>query len=110
MVSVTDALVSHDSRLRLPIVTQTNEQADDLVLAIRSRHPNIVVARLHGSRGGPSKAMLGAVDPNLVLHHDNDSPHHLIDRVNAYHRTPDHPNHGAARQGGRHRRRSHRGR
>ena len=35
VVSVTNALVSHDSRLRLPIVTQTNEQADDLVLVGR---------------------------------------------------------------------------
>ena len=74
VVSVTNALVSHDSRLRVPIVTQTNEQADDLVLAIRSRHPDIVVARLHGSSSGPSNAMLGAADANLVLHHDLDSP------------------------------------
>ena len=74
VVSATDALVSHDSQLRLPVVTQTNEQADDLVLAIRSRHPDIVVARLHGSSGAPSNAMLGAVGPNLVLHHDHDSP------------------------------------
>ena len=31
-VSVANALTSHDSKLRLPVVTQTNEQADDLVL------------------------------------------------------------------------------
>lgn len=73
VVSTTHALVSHDPRLRLPIVTQTNEQADDLVLAIRRTNPDIVVARLHGSTGGPSNAMLGTLDPNLILHHDHDS-------------------------------------
>ena len=66
-VSVSNELVSHDPKLRLPIVTQTNEQADDLVLSLRSKHPNLRVARLHGSTSGPSHAMLGAAGKNLIL-------------------------------------------
>jgi hypothetical protein len=71
-VSVANELTTHDRRLRLPIVTQTNEQADDLVLALRKRHPGLVVARLVGG-SGPSAAMLGAAGPGLVLATDHDS-------------------------------------
>ena len=70
-VSVADALTSHDKRMRLPIVTQTNEQADDLVASLRRRHPHLVVARLCG-QGGPSTAMLDAACPELVLSNDHD--------------------------------------
>ncbi len=74
-VSVSDALTAHDKHLRLPIVTQTNEQADDLVLALRKKCPNIVVARLHGSSSPPSTAMLrsAAAGPGLVLSSDHDA-------------------------------------
>lgn len=74
-VSVTNELTSHDRRLRLPIVTQTNEQADDLVASLRKKHPAIVVARLTGSSSGPSRAMvaLAANGPGLVLASDHDS-------------------------------------
>jgi len=71
-VSVSNALVSHDKKLRLPIVTQTNEQADDLVLSLRRKHRTIVVARLHGATHGPSNAMLAATGPGLTLSHDHD--------------------------------------
>ena len=70
-VSVAKALTSHDNSLRLPIVTQTNEQADDLVLSLLRRHPDLVVARLHGSSGS-SRAMLAALGPGLVLSTDHD--------------------------------------
>src|SRR5690606_23656187 len=73
-VSVSNELVSLDSNLRLPIVTQTNEQADDLVLSLRKKHPNLVIARLYGN-SGPSSAMVAAAGPNLVLsskHDDED--------------------------------------
>jgi hypothetical protein len=73
-VSVSNELVSHDSKLRLPIVTQTNEQADDLVLSLRRKHPDIVIARLHGSSKPPSMAMLTAAGPGLVLSSDHDAP------------------------------------
>lgn len=73
-VSVSNALVTHDAKLRLPIVTQTNEQADDIVLALRRRHPDISVARLHGGTHGPSTAMIGAAGPGLVLASDHDAP------------------------------------
>ena len=74
-VSVTSELTTHDRRLRLPIVTQTNEQADDLVASLRRKHPQIVVARLTGSSSGPSRAMvaLAANGPGLVLASDHDS-------------------------------------
>lgn len=75
-VSVANALTSQNKKLRLPIVTQTNEQADDLVLALRRKHPEITVARLHGG-GGPSNAMLqaAAAGPGLVLSSDHNSPY-----------------------------------
>lgn len=74
-VSVANALTSHDEKIQLPIVTQTNEQADDLVLSLRERHPGIVVARLSG-QSGPSKAMLdaAAAGPDLVLSSDHNAP------------------------------------
>ncbi|MGO4600390.1 AAA domain-containing protein [Terrabacter sp. 2YAF2] len=76
-VSVSKALTDSDRRLRLPVVTQTNEQADDLVLALRRRHPDLTVARLFGSTGGPSSAMVAAkaaAGSSLVLESDHDSP------------------------------------
>ncbi len=73
-VSVTNELTAHDRRLRLPVVTQTNEQADDIVASLRKKHPEIVVARLTGSASGPSNAMLAlaAAGPGLVLSSDHD--------------------------------------
>lgn len=73
-VSVSKALTEHDSRLRLPIVTQTNEQADDLALSLRRKHPDIAVARLHGSTAGPSTAMVTAAanDSGLLLSSDHE--------------------------------------
>lgn len=70
-VSVSSELVTNDAKLRLPIVTQTNEQADDLVLSLRRKHPEIRVARLHGSNG-PSNAMIAALGLGLVLSSDHD--------------------------------------
>lgn len=76
-VSVSRALIDADAKLRLPVVTQTNEQADDLVLSLRKRHPALVVARLHGSTRGPSSAMIAAkkaAGSGLVLEPNHDSP------------------------------------
>lgn len=70
-VSVSREIVTNDPKLRLPIVTQTNEQADDLVLSLRRKHPEIRVARLHGSNG-PSNAMIAALGLGLVLSSDHD--------------------------------------
>lgn len=75
-VSVSRAMTEADSRLRLPVVTQTNEQADDLVKSLRKRHPNLVVARLYGSSRGPSTAMIAAKDAagsGLVLESNHDA-------------------------------------
>ena len=59
-VSVARALTQHDKRLTLPVVTQTNEQADDLVLALADRYPDMAVARLVSSSRGPSAAIASA--------------------------------------------------
>jgi hypothetical protein len=45
---VARALYRHDV---VPIVTQTNAQADDLVLALHRENPALIVARLHSSDG-----------------------------------------------------------
>jgi len=72
-VSVSNVLTSEDARLRLPIVTQTNEQADDIVLSLRRRYPNIRIVRLVGTSGAPSSAMLDAAGPGLAITSDHDS-------------------------------------
>lgn len=71
-VSVTEELVTADRSIRLPIVTQTNEQADDLVRSFRRKHPHVVVARLLGAKG-PSPAIAAARGPGLVLENDHDA-------------------------------------
>ncbi len=71
-VSVTEELVTADDGFRLPIVTQTNEQADDIVRSLRRKHPHVLVARLHGSKG-PSPAMVAELSPGLVLDTDHES-------------------------------------
>lgn len=76
-VSVSKALTEADRRIRLPVVTQTNEQADDLVLSLRRKHPDLRVARLFGSSSGPSSAMISAKESagrDLILESDHDSP------------------------------------
>ncbi|MGE4163944.1 MAG: AAA domain-containing protein [Vicinamibacterales bacterium] len=74
-VSVANELTSRDARLRLPIVTQTNEQADDLVASICKRCPGVAVARLTGSTYRASNEMLSlAAGPaRLVIDTDHDS-------------------------------------
>jgi hypothetical protein len=65
-VSVARSLVTQDASLRLPVITQTNEQADDLVSALVRRHPELRVARLVGGGSRP------ALSVPLVEHSDND--------------------------------------
>lgn len=54
--SVANALVKADTALTLPIVTQTNEQADDIVDAFHARYPKVRIGRLT-SGAGPSPAI-----------------------------------------------------
>jgi hypothetical protein len=54
--SVANSLAATDKGLRVPIVSQTNEQADDLVRALASNFPKLTVARLTGG-GGASTAV-----------------------------------------------------
>ncbi len=65
--SVANALVTDHSGLNLPIVTQTNEQADDIVHAFHARYPRVQVGRLTNS-DGPSHAIgsLMGGSPNVV--------------------------------------------
>jgi hypothetical protein len=60
--SVAKGLVDQDPKLRLAIVTQTNEQADDLLGSIARRYRGLRVARLCGGDGASSavKALLGS--------------------------------------------------
>ena len=58
--SIAASLAQADPNLRVPIVTQTNEQADDLFTALAKRHPALRVARLTGG-SGPSDAVNAAV-------------------------------------------------
>lgn len=53
--AVARALTAEDRRLRLAVVTQTNEQADDLVLGIQSRYPELTIARMVGGSGASSE-------------------------------------------------------
>lgn len=52
--SVAKSLVGQDRKLRLAIVTQTNEQADDLVASIASKYPDLPVTRMVSSAGASS--------------------------------------------------------
>ncbi len=72
IVSVARELISRDDTLCLPIVTQTNEQADDLVIALLKSDSPTVVARLHATEG-PSSVMRGSVGQGLVLGSDLDT-------------------------------------
>lgn len=49
--AVAKSLLDQDRKLRLAIVTQTNEQADDLVQVLFERHPGLEVGRLVGGDG-----------------------------------------------------------
>lgn len=55
--SVAKSLLDEDKKLRLAIVTQTNEQADDLVQSIADRHRGVAMTRMVGE-SGPSGAIL----------------------------------------------------
>jgi hypothetical protein len=70
-VSVARALTQHDKGLRLPVVTQTNEQADDLVLSLAQRYPDLVVARLVAG-SGPSAA-IAAAGGNVLIGNQSDA-------------------------------------
>lgn len=49
--SVASSLVAQDEALHLAVVTQTNEQSDDLVVALTGRDPDLRVARMVGGSG-----------------------------------------------------------
>lgn len=54
--SVAKELIDADKKLRIAIVTQTNEQADDLVESLVKRYPKVKIARMVGG-SGPSEPM-----------------------------------------------------
>lgn len=73
--SVAHALAISDKKLRIPIVTQTNEQADDLTLSLASKHPGLRIARLTGA-GGPSRAVASCPSRTLVSTNKFDDASH----------------------------------
>lgn len=78
--SVAKALVDGDAQLRLAIVTQTNEQADDLVGGIARRYPALRIARLTGG-DGPSSAVLALLGATVTTGSNGDAPDVLSARV-----------------------------
>lgn len=78
-VSVATKLTAQDKKLRLAIVTQTNEQADDLVASLAKKQPKRGVARVVGT-GGPSHAVNElAQERKIIVGSRSDDP----DVVNA---------------------------
>lgn len=53
--AVARALTKEDKTVRVAIVTQTNEQADDLVVGIQSRYPDLAIARMVGGSGASAE-------------------------------------------------------
>jgi hypothetical protein len=72
--SVADSLVRDDSQLRLAIVTQTNEQADDLVGSIARRYPGLSQARVVGSQGASPKIDALANSGSVLVSTSADDP------------------------------------
>lgn len=72
-VSVSRQLLDEDRKLRLAIVTQTNEQADDLVRSIVGRHRGLAVTRMVGQSGpSPGIEELGAGGKVSITDHSDD--------------------------------------
>lgn len=65
--SVAKGLTDKDRSLQLAIVTQTNEQGDDLVASLVGRFPQLGVARMVGSTSGPSRAIHDLATASKVL-------------------------------------------
>ena len=78
--SVANALVQQDRAMRLAIVTQTNEQADDLVASIAKRYTGLPVTRLCGT-GGPSSAMVSMIGQSVSISHRSTDPDALAARI-----------------------------
>ena len=63
--SVAHSLVQAEKHLTLPIITQTNEQADDIVSALHSGYPGLPVGRLVGGRAIESIQRLSGSTPTV---------------------------------------------
>ena len=62
--SVAYQLVHAEKGLRLPIVTQTNEQADDILQSLHEKYPSLEIGRLLGQSGpSPHVARLSSNSP-----------------------------------------------
>jgi hypothetical protein len=71
--TVANALVDEDTKLRLAVVTQTNEQADDLVIGIADKFPGLRIARLTGG-DGPSAEVAVRLGKTVTTGTNNDEP------------------------------------
>ena len=66
--SVANQLIQMDFARQLPILTQTNEQADDLVIALKSRFPKLSVGRIVSGRGPSAEVQtLAAGSSNVFI-------------------------------------------
>lgn len=64
--SVANKLVIGEKGLRLPIVTQTNDQADDILLSLHDKYPSLEIGRLLGQSGpAPTVARLLSNSPTV---------------------------------------------
>lgn len=79
--SVAKALVDLDKKLRLAIVTQTNEQADDLVSSLVRAHPKLAVARMTGTDGGSAAMGALAEQGSIAMGSQCDGPELASQRV-----------------------------
>lgn len=67
--SVARSLAKMDVSLRVPVVTQTNEQADDLVVTLARGNPKLRIARLTSSQG-PSAAVTSQLSDTVTTTED----------------------------------------
>ncbi len=80
--SVAKTLLDEDRGLRLAIVTQTNEQADDLVTSLVERYRGLLVTRMVGSSTGPSPAIQALAGGRAVFVSNNsDDANALASRI-----------------------------
>ena len=65
ITTISHDILAKDPGLQLPIVSQTNEQADDLVAGLHKRFPKLVVGRLVGGDGASAAIgrLLGVLAP-----------------------------------------------
>lgn len=65
ITTISADILKREPGITLPIISQTNEQADDLVLGLHQRYPKLTVGRLLGG-SGPSPAVAALTGSGVV--------------------------------------------